>query len=131
MPQKILCPRRGIRCSSVQARMASTVCNSPCRGGFHVVPFQGVLGDGRVEVGEKEAEILLPILRAHAAIERLAGQGGAKPKLMPLLFDRHFRARRRLDDQQALAVLLDGCVRVPCRLWATVTPTALKKTMPK
>ena len=80
--------------------------------GFHSVPFQGILGHRRVEVGKKEAEILLPILRAHASIKCLAGQGGAKPKLMPLLFDHHFCPGRRLDDQDALAVLVDGRVQV-------------------
>jgi hypothetical protein len=82
---------------------------------FHAVPLQRVFGHRRVEVGEEQAEIGLSILRAHVLAKCLADQGGAKPKLVPLLFDRYFCTGRRLNEQEALAVLLDGGVRVLCR----------------
>ena len=51
---------------------------------------------------------------AHMSVKGLAGQSGAEPELMALLFDHDRRSWRRLDDEKALAVLLDGGIQVAC-----------------
>jgi hypothetical protein len=76
---------------------------------LHGRPLQGVLGHRRVEVLQKDGQVLLTILRAHApAAEDAAGEGRPEPELVAHLRDGHLGVGRRLDDQRALAVLLDG-----------------------
>lgn len=76
------------------------------------MPLERVLRDGGIEIIQEHFFVFLRVLCVRSAAEHMIGQSGSKPEFMAHLFNPHFNAWRRLNDQSSHPKPADRLIQI-------------------